>query len=120
MPPVPFPGRVPDLSGAVAPGHANPFRGHAGDELTVADIEAGFARVAVWAAEHAQGREIYLGEFGVYKAADPDSQRRWITAVREAAESRGWSWAVWDYNDSFGVRDAKGRPTAILQGLFPR
>jgi hypothetical protein len=40
--------------------------------------------------------------------------------VREACESRGWGWAVWDYNDSFGVRDAKGRPIAILRGLFPR
>ena len=120
MPSVPFPGRVPDLTGAVAQGHPNPFHGHTGDELTVADIEAGFAEVTAWTAEHAKGREIYLGEFGVYKAADPGSQRRWIAAVREAAENRGWGWAVWDYNDSFGVRDAQGRATAILRGLFPR
>jgi endoglucanase len=120
MPPVPFPGRVPDLTGSIAQGHPLTLHIKTGDMLTVADIEAGFAKVAAWAAEHAGGREIYLGEFGVYKAADPDSQRRWIAAVREACESRGWGWAVWDYNDSFGVRDAKGRPTAILGGLFPR
>jgi endoglucanase len=76
--------------------------------------------VAAWAADHARGREIYLGEFGVYKSADPASKRRWIAAVREAAEKRGWSWAVWDYNDSFGVRDAQGQGTPILQGLFSR
>ena len=115
---VPFPGRVPDLSGATADHH--PLNVHAGDELTVASIEAGFSKVAAWAAQHAQGREIYLGEFGVYKAADPASKRHWIAAVRAAAESRGWGWAVWDYNDSFGVRDAAGQGTPILEGLFPR
>jgi endoglucanase len=118
MPAVPFPGRVPDLSGATADNH--PLNVRTGDELTVANIEAGFSKVAAWASLHASGREIYLGEFGVYKAADPASKRRWISAVRAASESRGWSWAVWDYNDSFGVRDAQGQATPILQGLFPR
>lgn len=118
MPAVAFPGRVPDLSGATTGNQPPNVR--TGDELTVASIEAGFARVAAWAADHARGREIYLGEFGVYKSADPASKRRWIAAVREAAEKRGWSWAVWDYNDSFGVRDAQGQGTPILQGLFSR
>ena len=118
MPAVPFPGRVPDLTGATADHH--PLNVRTGDELTVANIEAGFSKVAAWAALHASGREIYLGEFGVYTSADPASKRRWISAVRAASESRGWSWAVWDYNDSFGVRNAMGHATPILQGLFPR
>jgi endoglucanase len=118
MPAVSFPGRVPDLSGATTGNQSLNVK--AGDELTVADIEAGFTKVAAWAAEHAGGREIYLGEFGVYKPADPASKVRWIAAVRAAAESRGWSWAVWDYNDSFGVRDAQGEATPILRGLFLR
>ena len=76
--------------------------------------------MAGWVAAHAPKIEVYLGEFGVYEAAPRDSARRWIAAVRQAAESRGWSWAVWDYNDSFGVRDHSGNPTAILQGLFEK
>ena len=119
MAPVSFPGRVPDLTGAFSPSYTNWLQAKAGDELTVADIEAAFSKVAAWAAVHWKGREIYLGEFGVYDAADPASRGRWIAAVRAACESRGWSWAVWDYSDSFGVRDAHGRPTVILEGLFP-
>ncbi len=121
MPPVDFPGRVPELPpSAFLPGHPRPAWIHPGQNLTVAAIDADFDRVAAWAKQHAKGREIYLGEFGVYEAAPRASAERWIAAVRTAAESHGWSWAVWDYNDSFGVRGRDGKPTAIYRGLFPK
>lgn len=118
LPPVPFPGKVPALKGhTTANFHQNI---HEGDELTVAEVEQKFAKVAAWAAAHAPKIEIYVGEFGVYKAADPESARRWISTIVHECESRGWSWAVWDYNDSFGVRRRDGSSTAILEGLFKK
>ena len=83
-------------------------------------VEAAFAKDSTWLASHAPAIEDYLGEFGVYNAADANSTRRWITMVRSAAEQRGWGWAVWDYSDSFGVRKADGSGTAVLEGLFSK
>lgn len=117
LPPVNFPGKAPAVDGHTLP-HYN-LGVVAGTELTVEQIAAAFARVEAWAREHAPKTEIYLGEFGVYRAADPASQRRWIRAVVEQCEKRGWGWAVWDYQGGFAVRDADGRPTPVLEGLFP-
>src|ERR1039457_7648659 len=93
---------------------------HPGDKLTEEQIEAAFAGVSAWLATHAPRIEVYLGEFGVYEPADATSKRRWIATVRSAAESRGWGWAVWDYNDSFGARGRDGAGTPVLEGLFPK
>jgi endoglucanase len=118
LPAVTFPGTVPDVTGYTLPGsHLNL---HAGDEITVAQIDAAFAGVSTWLAANAPKIEVYLGEFGVYEAADATSKRRWISTVRSNAERRGWGWAVWDYNDSFGVRSKDGAGTPILEGLFSK
>ncbi len=118
MPAVRFPGALPDLAPYLPAKHyaLKP----AGYELTVRQIDEAFDKVAAWAAKNAPGREIHIGEFGVYIAADAASKRNWIAAVSGNAARRGWGWAVWDYQDSFGVRDAKGEPTPILDGLFPK
>jgi endoglucanase len=118
LPPVSFPGTTPDVTGHTLPHYGLGL--HAGDKLTPAAIEEAFAKVSAWLATHAPTIEVYLGEFGVYQAADADSTRRWIATVRAASESRGWGWAVWDYNDSFGVRKADGSGTAVLEGLFAK
>jgi endoglucanase len=114
---VPFPGVVPDVKGFEGVFKAKGVR--AGDPLTVEQIEASFASVSAWVAAHRPGLEVYVGEFGVYEPADPASKRRWISAVRSNAESRGWGWAVWEYADTFAVRRHDGTGTAILEGLFP-
>lgn len=114
---VPFPGRVPDLAGVVA---ADSYlMKWSQREIGPADIEGEFDNVAAWAAKHAPGREIHLGEFGVFIAADAASKSNYIAAVREAAERRGWGWAVWDYRGSFAVRGPDGNPTPVFEGLFP-
>src|SRR5271165_4104937 len=118
MPPVSFPGTVPDVTGHTLPGYHLSL--HPGAKLTEAEIDSTFAAVSAWLADHAPKVEVYLGEFGVYEAADAASKRRWIAAVRSRAESRGWGWGVWDYNDSFGVRGRDGAGTAVLDGLFPK
>jgi endoglucanase len=117
MPAIRFPGPVPDLTGFVPTDH-HAFK-PPGYELTVKDVDDAFDKVAAWAAKHAPGKEIYLGEFGVYLPADADSKRNYIGAIMNDTKRLGWSWAIWDYRDSFGVRDARGNGTPILEGLFP-
>jgi len=116
LPPVTFPGVTPDVTGHTLPTYNQHF--HAGDPLTAADIEKSFANVSTWLASHAPNIEVYVGEFGVFNTADAQSTRNWIHTVRSAAETRGWGWAVWDYNHGFGVRKSDGEGTAVLDGLF--
>jgi endoglucanase len=117
MPPVPFPGPVPDLTGFMDKRHYAWFA--PGTQLTVAQqIDEPFAKVASWAEAKAPGHEIYIGEFGAYERADASSRRNYIAAVRTACERNHLGWAVWDYMGDFAVRDMNGRPTAVLLGLF--
>ncbi|BET69221.1 glycoside hydrolase family 5 protein [Opitutales bacterium ASA1] len=116
MPPIRFPGTVPDLNGILPADHF--ALRSSGQELTAAEIQADFAKVAAWAREHAKGHELHLGEFGVYLPADADSKRNYLAAVVAAAERHGFGWAVWDYQGGFAVRDQHGNPTPILEGLF--
>jgi endoglucanase len=118
LPPVPFPGTVPDVTGYTLPNFHSKL--HVGEPITTDQIDATFAGVSAWLAVNAPKIEVYVGEFGVYKAADPDSTRHWISQVRSDAESRGWGWSVWDYNDSFGVRRHDGSGTPVLEGLFSK
>jgi endoglucanase len=118
LPAVKFPGTVPDVTGHTLPSYH--LKLHAGDEITAAQIESTFAGVSAWLAAHAPKIEVYVGEFGVYNTADAASTRRWIETVRSCAESRGWGWAVWDYNDSFGVCRRDGSATPVLDGLFSK
>ncbi len=117
MPAVTFPGVVPDLTGHVDRPH--PEFGKPGDKLTVEQVQAPFEKVAAWVATHRPGLEVYVGEFGVFYPADAASKRNWLGTIVHECEKRGWSWAVWDYKDSFGVRGRDGNGTAVLEGLFP-
>ena len=117
MPAVPFPGRVPDMQGFVPPGSA--ALQHSGEELTVAkDIGDRFATAVRWSQGPGKGREVLLGEFGVYYAADPQSTINWVRAVRQECERDGFGWCVWGYRSVFPVRLKDGSPAPMLKGLF--
>jgi len=118
LPPVAFPGVTPDVTGYTT--SIFHMKLHTGEPIDAAGIEKTFASVSAWLAVHAPKIEVYVGEFGVFNTADPESTRNWIRAVRTDSESRGWGWAVWDYNDSFGVRSRDGSGTPVLQGLFSK
>jgi endoglucanase len=60
-------------------------------------------RAADWARAH--GRELFIGEFGAYEKADPDSRARWTRCVRTEAERLGLGWCYWDFATDFGVFD---------------
>lgn len=118
LPAVHFPGTVPDYAPHMTkPGHHS--FGQPGDPLTVAQVDEAFAKVAAWVAAHRPGLEVYVGEFGVYEPADAQSKKTWLQTIVHNCESRGWGWAVWEYEGGFGVRDEKtGAPTNVLDGLF--
>lgn len=117
MPAVPFPGTVPDLSDTGDNDH--PDQKMSGVELSVEkDIAPMFARLAEWARTKGAGREILLGEFGVFHLADAASTIRWTRAVRQACEHHGFGWSVWAYQGVFPVRQWDGTSAPMLEGLF--
>lgn len=65
-----------------------------GTNKDLSTIEQDFTKVADWAEEHSI--PVFLGEFGSLSYADQASRVRWTTAVRQAAESHGFSWGYWD------------------------
>jgi hypothetical protein len=112
MPAVPFPGKVPDLTGFMQAGQTAPATLSAEK-----DIDPMFQRLADWARTKGAGREILLGEFGVFYKADPQSTINWTRAVRHACERHGFSWNVWGYRSVFPVRLKDGSPAPMLIGL---
>jgi endoglucanase len=56
---------------------------------------------------------LICNEFGVYREfAPPASRAAWLHDVRTALESDSIGWAMWDYDEGFGVavKDKSGRP----------
>lgn len=119
VPPVKFPGVVPDIAPFLKPG--NPIAAYSGRPLSVAtDIDEPFAKMAAWAAKHAKGREVLLGEFGVYHTADDLSTEAWLHAVLDACRRHGFAWNLWGYRSGeFGVFDREGRETRLFGNLQP-
>jgi hypothetical protein len=71
-------------------------------------IHAAFDSVDEWARSHGD-LPVLIGEFGAYGLADLASRVAWTTAVRRAAEDRGFGWAYWEFGAGFGAYD----PTAM-------
>ncbi len=77
-------------------------------------------RLAQWQRRNGNP-QIYIGEFGVYRKIAPEAASlRWHREARQAFETRGWGWAVWDYAGGFGVTRAMDKKTLhapMLQAL---
>jgi endoglucanase len=78
-----------------------------GTDAEIAALTRDFDRAAAWARRN--NRPLFLGEFGAYSAADLESRARWTAAVARAAESRGFSWAYWEFASGFGAFDKQQR-----------
>lgn len=118
LPAVTFPGTVPEYESHLT-GKPHHRFGAPGDPLTVAQVDEAFAKVAAWVEKNRPGLEVYVGEFGVYEPADAQSKKNWLGTIVRNCESRGWGWAVWEYEGGFGVRNEKtGETTAVWAGLF--
>jgi aryl-phospho-beta-D-glucosidase BglC (GH1 family)/S-formylglutathione hydrolase FrmB len=88
-----------------------------GTDAEVAAVRTEFDAVAKWAKDHK--RPIFLGEFGAYHRADMDSRAQWTATIVKEAESRGWSWAYWEFGAGFGAYDraAKAWREPLLKAL---
>ena len=78
-----------------------------------------FETAARWA--FAQGRPLYLGEFGAYQEADTQSRVRWMSHMARTAEAKGMAWSYWEFGAGFGLYD-RGKHewrTALLNALIP-
>lgn len=63
-----------------------------------------FKFAAEWGKKH--NRPLFLGEFGVNKAADQESAARWLRSAREQMEKYNMSWSMWNMMGSnFGMYD---------------
>ncbi len=71
------------------------------------------------------GVPVYCGEFGVHRPyAPPAARAQWLHDMRVTLEKRNVGWAMWDYQDNFGLvtKTAGGaavvdRPIADALGL---
>jgi endoglucanase len=65
-------------------------------------LDERIGQAAAWGEEH--GVYLLCDEFGVYSNYAPQIDRAvWIRDVREIFESYGIGWAMWEYDDSFGL-----------------
>jgi endoglucanase len=69
------------------------------------ELDRYFDKAQAWAQAH--NRPIYLGEFGAYDKAVMPARARYANAVARAAESRGWSWAWWQFDGDFVLYDIR-------------
>ena len=70
----------------------------------VQDLEDEFKFAAEWGKKH--NRPLFLGEFGVNKAADEESAARWLRSAREQMKKYDMSWSMWNLMGSnFGMYD---------------
>ena len=90
-----------------------------GSDADYAVLNKDFDTVKAWSDSH--HRPIFLGEFGNIESAPMDSRLRWDAAVRNAAETRGFSWAYWQFDPGFAVYDMSKDQwiDPILHALIP-
>ena len=55
------------------------------------------------AIEETHNIPVHIGEFGAYSKADMKSRTRWTTYLSRYFESKGWSWAYWEFSAGFGI-----------------
>jgi endoglucanase len=117
LPPITFPGRLPDFAALGLTPEQHPAFADGGREITVADIQADFARVGNWMQGAGAGREVYLAHFGSRDLVDADSTRRYMRAVFLEAAKLRIGWSVYNYDTASGIRDEKGDPNPLYEGL---
>jgi endoglucanase len=90
-----------------------------GSDAEVKQLNDDFDLALKWSQE--QDRPLFIGEFGVYITAPEASRLLWLSTVRAEAESRGFSWAHWDFGTNFAVYNLVARDwhEHTLRALIP-
>lgn len=87
-----------------------------GGEDDEAALQADFVKAAT---HHTQ---LFLGEFGVFRAATGEHRRAWIESTRRAAEAQGIPWCHWGFGAGFGLFEPRTGQwdVGLMNGLFSR
>jgi endoglucanase len=91
-----------------------------GSEQEKHAIARDFNVAAKWGKEN--NRPIYLGEFGAFNKADPNSRFQWTKAVADEAVNQGFSFTYWEFcHTNFGIYDPKTKTwnKQLLEALIP-
>ncbi|HEY8105526.1 MAG TPA: cellulase family glycosylhydrolase [Gemmatimonadales bacterium] len=81
---------------------ARAMRRYCAEGWNAATIERRLAKAKEWSRQHEV--PVLLGEFGASsRAAPPAARAAWIRDVRMAAERLGIGWAIWSFDDRFGL-----------------
>lgn len=70
-------------------------------EMPEQDIIDDFNIAQEWS--EANQRPLHLGEFGVYNKTEMEYRINWTSFVARLADSLGWSWSYWEFNQGFGI-----------------
>ena len=90
-----------------------------GTDAEIIELKTLFDIAQTWAEEH--NRPLFMGEFGALSTAEIKDRATWTAFNVTEAESRGISWAYWEYASSFGVynRGNKQWNLDLLEALLP-
>jgi endoglucanase len=72
-----------------------------GNADDVSQVRAHIGRAEAWSAR--TGYPLQLGEFGVNRAVPVMQRARWTRAVRDACDTQGIAWCVWDFAGAFPI-----------------
>jgi len=82
-----------------------------------ARIDAEISQVAEWAKQRRV--PVMCNEFGVLRDyADPGDRAAWIKDVRTSLERHDMGWAVWDYDENFGVATKKDGKATLDENIL--
>ena len=61
---------------------------------------------------------LYCGEFGCINLCPDPVRKAWYRDFRAVLRKLGIAWANWDYKGGFGLFDAKGKPTVVVDAML--
>ena len=64
------------------------------------------------------GLTIYCGEFGCINQCPDAVRAAWYRDFRSVLDAHGIAWATWDYKGLFGLFDARGKPTVVVEAML--
>jgi endoglucanase len=76
-----------------------------GTDEDKAELRRSFEKAAAWGKAH--DKPIFLGEFGVFGAADMNERAKWTRFVVDECERLGFSFAYWELRSGFGAYDVE-------------
>ena len=114
---VPYPGEMPRCQGALGqaktPWVKETLRSYCRFGWNAEKMKNHVGRAAAWGKKH--GVPLWVGEFGVYPPHAPrEDLLMWYRDARSAFEAHGLGWALWAYDEGFGL-DRKMLPDGSFQ-----